>query len=203
MDYRQIYNKIINRAKKEFSLGLRIKKKKGDPDYVYYEGHHIIPKCVGGEGSSKNWYHDNIVPLTPKEHFLAHKLLLELYPNHTGVIQSFCYLCRLNKKTSSRVYQKLRSVLSQKIIERQTGKKRPDHSKKLSGKNHFFFGVKRPEIGYAISVKMSGNKNATKKVADLKSGKQFSSINEAADYYEVDPRTITRWVKRHHKISFL
>ena len=78
MDYRQIYNKIINRAKKEFSLGLRIKKKKGDPDYVYYEGHHIIPKCVGGEGSSKNWYHDNIVPLTPKEHFLAHNVLIKI-----------------------------------------------------------------------------------------------------------------------------
>lgn len=203
MNYRQIYNNIISRAKQELNLGLRIKRKKDNLDYVYYEGHHIIPKCVGGEGSSKNWYHDNIVPLTPKEHFLAHKLLLELYPNHAGVIQSFCYLCRLNKKTSSRVYQKLRSILSQKITERQTGKKRPDHSKKLSGKNHFFFGVKRPEISYAISVKLTGNKNATKKVVDLNSDKQFGSINEAADYYEVNPRTITRWIKRHHKISFL
>ena len=203
LNYNRIYYSIVNRAKQEFVLGLRVKRKKNDPDYVYYEGHHIFPKCLGGSGSSKKWDHNNIVPLTPKEHFLAHRLLLELYPDNASIIQSFCYLCRLNDKTSSREYQRLKSILSQKITERQTGKKRPEHSKKISGQNHHFFGMKRPGISNAIKIKMLHNKNATKKVVDIEKKIQFDSINEAASYYEVNPRTITRWVNKGYRISFL
>jgi hypothetical protein len=42
---------------------------------VYFEGHHIIPKYLGGTGSSsKGLYNSNIVYLTAREHFLAHWL---------------------------------------------------------------------------------------------------------------------------------
>lgn len=36
-------------------------------DDFYYEKHHIIPKSLGGTNKK-----DNLVKLTPKEHFLAH-----------------------------------------------------------------------------------------------------------------------------------
>lgn len=203
MNYIRLYNSIVNRAKQEFVSGMRVKKKAGDSGYTYYEGHHIVPKCLGGLGSSKDWNHSNIVPLTPKEHFLAHKLLLEIYPDNTGIIQAFCYLSRLNQQTSSRKYQELRSVLSEKISERQKGKKRPDHSLKMSGDRHFFFGKKRPEIGKTISIKLAGNSNATKKVIDINKGTEFNSVNEAALYYNVNPRTITRWVNRKFMVAFI
>jgi len=193
----------VNRAKQEFALGLRVKRDKGDPSYIYYEGHHIVPKCMGGKGSSKDWMHDNIVPLTAKEHFLAHKLLVEMYPNHGGIIQTFCYLCRLGKKTSGKDYQRLKNVLSKEITKRQTGKKRPNHSLAISGENHFFFGKKRPEISSAVRDKLIGNKNATKKIVDLDSGTKFGSVNQAALYYEVNPRTITRWANRSYRVAFL
>ena len=45
----------------------------------YFEGHHILPRCLGGEGRTKD-KHPNIIRLYPEEHYLAHKLLLEKYP---------------------------------------------------------------------------------------------------------------------------
>lgn len=45
------------------------------------ERHHIIPKCMGG-GDSK----DNLVELTPREHFIAHILLARIYPQENGLI---------------------------------------------------------------------------------------------------------------------
>ena len=40
---------------------------------TYYERHHVIPKCMGGD-NSKN----NLVLLTGREHFLAHWLLSKM-----------------------------------------------------------------------------------------------------------------------------
>ena len=41
----------------------------------YKETHHIIPRCLGGEDNE-----DNLIGLTPREHFIAHKLLAEENP---------------------------------------------------------------------------------------------------------------------------
>lgn len=71
MNYKYIYNKIIVKAKSE-----NRKKKSG----IYYEKHHIKPKCVGGLNNK-----DNLVLLTAKEHFICHKLLVEIYPDSIGL----------------------------------------------------------------------------------------------------------------------
>lgn len=47
----------------------------------HYEGHHILPRCLGGEGRAKS-KHPNIIRLLPAEHFIAHRLLLEKYPDN-------------------------------------------------------------------------------------------------------------------------
>lgn len=43
----------------------------------YSERHHIIPKCLGGTNDK-----DNLVRLTAEEHFVAHKLLIMIYPKN-------------------------------------------------------------------------------------------------------------------------
>ena len=58
MDYYKIYNQLIERAKKRKSVD------------GYTEIHHIIPRSEGGTDNS-----DNLVELTGREHFIAHKLL--------------------------------------------------------------------------------------------------------------------------------
>jgi len=47
----------------------------------YFEKHHIIPRCLGGD-NSKN----NIVNLTPEEHYVAHQLLVKMYPDNAKLI---------------------------------------------------------------------------------------------------------------------
>lgn len=63
MDYKLIYEKLISRAVC----------RKLD---CYVETHHIIPKCRGGSDDK-----DNLVDLTPEEHFVAHQLLAKIYPD--------------------------------------------------------------------------------------------------------------------------
>lgn len=68
MDYHEHYNRLMNRAKTR-SLD------------EYCEKHHIIPRCLGGNDSESN-----IVKLTPEEHFVAHQLLVKMYPNSERLI---------------------------------------------------------------------------------------------------------------------
>lgn len=56
----------------------------------YFEVHHIIPKCMGGEGEirkgSKRQKHPNLIYLYAHEHFIAHKLLAEENPTNVSLI---------------------------------------------------------------------------------------------------------------------
>jgi len=55
----------------------------GDQAYVYFEWHHIWPKCFGRDDRKQN-----LVLLTFAEHVEAHVLLAKLYPRHYGLQQT-------------------------------------------------------------------------------------------------------------------
>lgn len=61
MNYRNIYLRVIKKAKEEELNGLR---KKGNGNY--YERHHILPKSLFPLWSKRK---SNIVLLTAREHF--------------------------------------------------------------------------------------------------------------------------------------
>jgi hypothetical protein len=67
MNYKQVYEKLIEKAKNRILLN----------ESVDGEMHHIIPKCVGGTNNK-----DNLVKLTYREHYIAHKLLCKIYDSH-------------------------------------------------------------------------------------------------------------------------
>lgn len=87
MNYTDIYNDLCANAKKR-SLGDEI--------------HHIIPKCLGGTNDSFN-----LVRLTYREHFIAHKLLVKIYKDNVSLLRA---LLLLKGKCSgfipSRLYEK-------------------------------------------------------------------------------------------------
>lgn len=114
MNYEKIYNAIIDKARSE-------DRKKGDE--VYYEGHHIIPRCLGGEGRSYQSNHTNIVLLTAKEHYICHKLLVLIYPNNKKLQYAlWCMINGLRKNKryipSGRIYVQLREAHRLLIIGR-------------------------------------------------------------------------------------
>lgn len=51
----------------------------------YGERHHIIPKSLGGSDSA-----NNIVKLTPKEHYICHLLLIKIYSNDLDKKRKMC-----------------------------------------------------------------------------------------------------------------
>lgn len=63
MDYKRIYEELIEHRK-------MLPKLEG----VYYERHHIVPRCMGGGDED-----DNLIYLTYEDHFMSHMLLAKAY----------------------------------------------------------------------------------------------------------------------------
>lgn len=68
------YSKLIEKAKTR-------PKPKG-----YVERHHVLPRSLGGDNSKSN-----IVVLTAREHFIAHKLLVEMHKPGTEARKKMMY----------------------------------------------------------------------------------------------------------------
>jgi hypothetical protein len=97
MNYKKIYNELCSRAKSENRI-----KNKG----TYYEAHHIIPKSHGGDGLVGQYkWHPNVVLLTAREHFVAHKLLLKIYPDSKKLKFAFNGMCNQNAPNQQRDYK--------------------------------------------------------------------------------------------------
>ena len=123
MNYKKIYIQLIERAQSE-------NRQKGCG--VYFERHHIVPKCLGG-GNDKL----NLALLTAREHFVAHKLLCEIYPDEQKLHYALWRMMNPQSKKhlrdyniSSREYNQCKQV-QQKIVQ-QLGKQnkgnRVEHS---------------------------------------------------------------------------
>ena len=132
MNYQKIHDAIIERAKLE--------KRKKSKD-VYYERHHIIPRCLDGTDDKTN-----LVLLTAREHFVIHKLLCKIYPDNVKLQYALWAMCNQNKfgirhKVSSIEYNRIKSETSKiRAIETSgrvswnKGKKCPNISKSKLGK---------------------------------------------------------------------
>jgi hypothetical protein len=103
MNYLKHYQSLIEKAKSRKITG-------------YYELHHIIPKCIGGSDSP-----ENLVGLTPEEHYVAHQLLCRIYKNNPKLILAAMMMCT-NRK-GNKVYGWLRRAHSLAMSEMQAGEK--------------------------------------------------------------------------------
>lgn len=106
MDYKKHYDLLVTRAQKR-SLGSEI----------YIERHHINPKCMGGSDDLMN-----IVELTPEEHYIAHLLLVKIYPQNRGLVWAAVMMTCHNSenRANNKLYGWLRRK-SQKIAKSRTG----------------------------------------------------------------------------------
>ena len=73
MNYDRIYQELMVAAKPR---GTDKSKLDG-----YYELHHILPKCLGSSEDEAN-----LVLLTAREHFVAHRLLAKSYPGNSKLL---------------------------------------------------------------------------------------------------------------------
>ena len=96
MDYLKIYNQLIERAQSR------------DDETTFYEKHHVIPRCIGGTDNPSN-----IVKLTPEEHYVAHQLLVKIYPHNAKL--SFAASMMIPNRPNNKLYGWLRRRISQNM----------------------------------------------------------------------------------------
>lgn len=101
MNYKNHYDNLINRAQHRTLE-------------TYTENHHIIPRCMGGIDDKTN-----LVRLTPEEHYLAHQLLVKIYPENIALINAAIMM--IPNRPSNKLYGWLRRRFATVQSDRQTG----------------------------------------------------------------------------------
>jgi len=112
MDYKKHYELLINRSKNRQLTG-------------YIEKHHIIPRCLGGNDDS-----DNIANLTPEEHYVAHQLLIKIYPDNDSLVYAAnkMTVSSKNVKRNNKRYGWLKRRYV-KVCRKRVGEKNPSYGK--------------------------------------------------------------------------
>lgn len=130
MNYQKIYCQLIHKRKHEHVLA---KLDKTDPDYVYVEEHHIVPRCIGGSDDKSN-----LVNLTGREHFIAHKLLFKASigtHQELPLANAFWQMCYCHKdnlyniKKTSRQFAKEKNLAIKSISKQQKNRIRINDGK--------------------------------------------------------------------------
>lgn len=109
MNYKKIYDNLIIKSKQRCLIG-------------YKEKHHIIPKCLGGSNKKSN-----IAELTPEEHYVAHQLLVKIYPEHKGLKYALYMMTKSpnGRRNNNRLYSWIKTDYfnNRAISSGSTGKK--------------------------------------------------------------------------------
>jgi hypothetical protein len=176
MNHKQIYDRLCMNAKSEG----RLRNKS-----VYYEAHHIVPKCMGGTGTVAQYKtHENIVLLTAREHFVAHKLLLKIYPESKKLKFAFNGMCNQKAPNQQRDY---------KVTSKDYEMAKALFIESFSGENHHLYrqgwkqaGVKNPAYGKIQSEELRERKrqSATKSWADPKLREEQSKRHKGKKHSE-------------------
>jgi hypothetical protein len=101
MNYEKIYTQLVERGISRTLI-------------CYTEKHHIVPRCMGGSDDS-----ENLVELTPEEHYLAHQLLVKIYPDNHALAKAAMMMTA--QRPSNKVYGWLRKRHSEAMSDSQSG----------------------------------------------------------------------------------
>lgn len=124
MNYSKIYNLLIEKADNRCIL-----------PGVYRERHHVLPRCMDGSDSKENF-----AELFPEEHFVAHQLLVKIYPeNHKLIFAAKMMSCNSKRfnggRSKNKLYRWLRIKFGKAMSERTfTTTHRKNLSNALKGK---------------------------------------------------------------------
>lgn len=216
MDYKNIYYKIIENAKKETENGKR--------SLGYFEKHHILPKSLGGTNDK-----ENLVKLTAREHFICHWLLVKIYDK--GSDERYKMLCALwrmqctnkdhKRYINARAYEALRIEFAKIISEtnsiNQQGNKNSQFGKKwytnrntgetksfkekpieefwIEGRN-LFHGEFSSIIVHNNILHKANSLNIAKKTWDEYHAGNYLSIRDYARKHNLYSSTVTKILKR-------
>lgn len=161
MNYKLHYDRLINRAINRVLD-------------AYTETHHIVPRCLGGTDSI-----NNLVELTPEEHYTAHLLLVRMYPDNRKLVHSAVMMTVSSKnlrRSKNKMYGWLRRKHSESISVSQAGNKNSQYGKcwVFDPGSNISKSIKREELDNYTSLGWITGRNLKKKVCEC-CGKEFFS----------------------------
>ncbi len=209
MDYKRIYDQLM-----ESRLSMKNERKDLKKSGNYFERHHIVPLSMGGN-KSYAVNSDNIVLLTAREHYLAHRMLWLIYKTremgfafHKMV---FSQSPLQSRRFDSKAYEAAKVALSEwqrgennPMFGRQSpmkGKEPANKGKKL-GPRPYQTGdnnpSKRPEVRDKISKAIKGKPKPSGKDCSsfggykilVKDGEFYGRYENLVDILEVVPCSI-------------
>lgn len=154
MDYKKHYDLLVQRAKNRIIEG-------------YSERHHIVPKCRGGGDEDSN-----IVSLTPEEHFLAHQLLIKIFPLDEKLAFAASMMCvnNPNQKRNNKRFGWLRRAFNKaqkSQIRKQRAKETKPRKKRTLTEEH---RLKLSQAGMGKTL----SEETKLKMSKAQSGRTFS-----------------------------
>lgn len=174
MNYKRHYDLLITRGKNRMLDG-------------YVEKHHIIPRCMGGTDDV-----ENLVQLTPEEHYLAHQLLIKMYPDVRGLARATQLMTihhtksRTNNKLFGWIRRKCAADSSAQMTEWH---KENEHPKGMLGKTHDENDIPRIVAGL---LKYAEEKKVKVYAYNLDGTfyKEYDSISDCAAELKTSPSNV-------------
>jgi len=198
MDYNIIYDRLIYTR-----LILKEERKILKSSGYYFEKHHIIPKCKGGNNETHN-----IVYLTSREHFLAHWLLWLIYRDRQMALGFHKMISKtkyMKRSFSARDYEKAREAYritnignsyskgrTSKVSEEQKHAQSMAMKGRYDGDKNPFFGKNHlPETiskMKEIAIKRFTNSINPRSIPilDLETGIFYYNTKDAAETYNIN-----------------
>lgn len=176
MDYSKHYSALISRAKTRVLEG-------------YVERHHIKPKCLGGTDDI-----DNLVALTAREHFIAHLLLMKLYPLEPRLVYAVRMMCVSNdqqNRSDNRTYEWLKV----KYIKTITGVKRGPYKKESKPRTPRAKETKPRNRVYIRTAEQSARAHATRKLNGYTHSEETKQKIRESNIKTKSQQTIVAWNK--------
>jgi len=134
MNYQKIYDSLINQAKHRSLTG-------------YYEQHHVLPRCLGGTDEP-----ENLVNLTPEEHYVAHQLLAKIHKDDHRLLFAASMMC--SNRPTNKLYGWIRRRLSKMQSNAMSGTGNTMYNKRwISNENETIL----VEIEEATNLISTGN----------------------------------------------
>ena len=105
----------------------------------YYENHHICPKAKDMFPEYENFsYHKwNSVFLTARQHYIAHMMLMKVFPNIASQVYALWYIMGKHDFRNSKMYEAAKIKISKLQSEKLKGDSNPNIKRMAEGTHHF------------------------------------------------------------------
>lgn len=183
MNYQKHYNQLIESRKEKTSFS----------DISYWEKHHVIPKCMNGSDDDSN-----LVLLTAKEHYIAHLLLVKIYPKNEKLKHAFVAMSKThkdNRRLTAKQHEKATLMFIKELLpamqknriftEEQRAKiseanrnRSPEIKAKLTTKGYKFSEYSKEKISNSHKGKIL-SEETKKKISEAGKGKTFTDEQKA------------------------